>query len=197
MPAPYPAGDVRKDCIAAADYATREKAQSHAHVQESVQLYEAIKRTHGTTILPRSTMCGNHLGQMVHQQVRACATRLNAYTTHNGKCSHTACHDQVETNKHAIVQCPRYAEAREDFTRKTGVTLCDATYTDIMAINHRKLQVDKTVLAKALCTFLAQVAKKHARHNKVQVDHASVAHSLDCNQRRSIIPPSLAERAPD
>ena len=101
--------DMRKDCIAAADYATREKAQSHAHVQESVQLYEAIKRTHGTAILPRSTMCGNHLGQMVHQQVRACATRLNAYTTHNGKCSHAACHDLVETNKHAIAQCPRYA----------------------------------------------------------------------------------------
>ena len=79
----------------------------------------------------------------------------------------------------------------------TGVALCDATYTDIMAINHRKLQVDKTVLAKALCTFLAQVAKKHASHNKIHVDHASVAHSLDCNQRRSIIPPRSAERAPD
>ena len=103
----------------------------------------------------------------------------------------------METNKHAIVQCPRYAEAREDFTRKTCITLCEATYTDIMAINYRKLHVGKTILAKALCTFLAQVAKKHARHNKVQVDHASVAHSLDCNQRRSIIPPSLAERAPD
>ena len=60
-----------------------------------------------------------------------------------------------------------------------------------MGIHYRKLQVDKTVL----CTFLAQVAKKHASHNKM--DHASVAHSLDCNQRRSIISPRTAERAPD
>ena len=55
---------------------------------------------------------------------------------------------------HVIAQCPRYATARANFTRKTGVTLCEATYVDIMAINYRKLQVDKTVLAKALCTFL-------------------------------------------
>ena len=42
----------------------------------------------------------------------------------------------VETNKHAIAQCPRYAAARQDFTRRTGVALCEATYTDIMAINY-------------------------------------------------------------
>ena len=58
-----------------------------------------------------------------------------------------------------------------------------------------RLQVDKTVLTKALCTFLAQVARKHASHNKKDI--ASVALSLDCNQRRSIIPPRTAERAPD
>ena len=150
---------------------------------------------HGTAILPRSTMCGDHLGQMVHQQVRACATRFNAYTTHNGTCSHAACHEQVETNTHVIAQCPRYATARANFARKTGVTLCEATYTDIMAINYRKLQVEKTVLAKALCAFLAQVSRKHASHNKKDI--ASVAHPLDCNQRRSIIPPRTVERAPD
>ena len=70
---------------------------------------------------------------------------------------------------------------------------CDATYIDVMAINYRKLQVDKTVLAKALCTLLAQVARKHASHNKKET--ASVAHPLDCNQRRSIISPRMAERA--
>ena len=186
---------VSKGCIAAAGYATREKAQNHAHVRESTRLYDAIKRVHGTAILPRSTMCGDHLGQVVHQQVRACATRFNAYTAHNGRCSHAACHEQVETNMHVIAQCPRYATARANFTRKTGVTLCDATYIDVMAINYRKLQVDKTVLAKALCTLLAQVARKHASHNKKET--ASVAHSLDGNQRRSIISPRMAERAPD
>eukprot|EP00936_MAST-01D_sp_MAST-1D-sp1_P000488 g488.t1 len=195
QPSRVNARDVRKDCIAAADYATRERAQNHAHIRESTCLHEAIKRAHGTAILPRSTMCGDHLGQMVHQQVRACATRFNAYTTHNGTCSHAACHAQVETNIHVIAQCPRYANARADFARKTGVTLCETTYTDIMAINYRKLQVGKTVLAKALCTFLAQVVRKHASHNKKDI--ASVAHSLGCNQRRSIIPPRTAERAPD
>ena len=195
QPSRVNAQDVRKDCIAAADYATRERAQNHAHIRESTCLHEAIKRAHGTAILPKSTMCGDHLGQMVHQQVRACATRFNAYTTHNGTCSHAACHEQVETNIHVIAQCPRYANARADFARKTGVTLCETTYTDIMAINYRKLQVGKTVLAKALCTFLAQVARKHASHNKKDI--ASVAHSLGCNQRRSIISPRTAERAPD
>ena len=44
-----------------------------------------------------------------------------------------------------------------------------------MAINHNKL-LDKMVLAKALCAFLAQVAKKHACHNRR--DFASVATPL-------------------
>ena len=67
-----------------------------------------------------------------------------------------------------------------------------------MAINYRKLQVGKTVLAKALCTFLAQVVRKHANHNRIDI--ASVAHSLGGNQGRSIIPADVgtlpSERAP-
>ena len=99
----------------------------------------------------------------------------------------------VETNMHVIAQCPRYATAREDFSRRTGVILCEATYTDVMAINHNKVRVDKTVLAKALCAFLAHVTKKHASHNRR--DFASVAVPLGCNQRCSIISPPAAERA--
>ena len=62
--------------------------------------------------------------------------------------------------------CPRYTAARENFSRTTGITLCEATYTDVMAINYKKLQVDKTVLAKALCALLAQIAREHTKHNK-------------------------------
>ena len=75
------------------------------------------------------------------------------------------------------------------------LALCEATYTDVMAINHNKLRVDKMVLTKALFAFLAQVAKKHACHNRR--DFAGVATQLGCNQRRSIISPPAAERAPD
>ena len=161
-----------------------------------MECYRAIRRIHGTAILPKSVMNGNNLGALMHQQVRACATRLNAYTRYNGtRCTNADCHGQVETNRHAITQCPRYETAREIFSRTTGLTLCETTYTDIMAINYNKLRVDKTVLAKALCAFLAQVAKKHASHNRR--DFASVAAPLGCNQRRSIIPPPVAERAPD
>ena len=56
--------------------------------------------------------------------------------------------------------------AGETFSRTTGLTLCETTYTDVMAINHNKLRVDKVVLTKALFAFLAQVAKKHACHNR-------------------------------
>ena len=49
--------------------------------------------------------------------------------------------------------------------------MCDDTYTDIMALDHRKLNVDGTVLATALCRLLATVAKAHAKTNHI----ASVA----------------------
>ena len=113
--------DVQEGCRAAADYATRAKAQTHAHVQESVQLYGAIRRAHGTAALPKPAMDCNHLGQLVHQQVRACATRFNAYTRHNGTYTNADCQDRVETNMHVIAQCPRYAAARESFSRVTRV----------------------------------------------------------------------------
>ena len=111
---------------------------------------------------------------MIHQQVRACATRFNAYTSHQGKCTHCRC---IETNAHAIAHCPRYAEARETFNRKTGLTLSGETYTSVMALDYKKLQVQATTLAKALCEFLAHVARKHAQYNKTD-RIASVAHSL-------------------
>ena len=95
-------------------------------------------------------MCGNQLGQMIHQQVRACATRFNAYTCHRGKCTHCRCHEKIETNEHVIAHCPRYAEARAAFNRKTGVTLSGETYVSVMALDYKKLQVGATTLAKAV-----------------------------------------------
>ena len=110
------------------------------------------------------------------------------------------CHDEIETNKHAIAHCPRYAEARDAFNRKTGLALNGETYTSVMALDHKKLQVEAITLAKALCEFLAHVAQKHTQYNKTD-RIASVAHSLGGNQGRSIIPADVAhllsERAPD
>ena len=69
-----------------------------------------------------------------------------------------------------------------------------------MALEHKKLQVEMTILAKALCELLAHVARKHAQHNKTD-RIASVANPLGGNQRRSIIPADVGilqpERAPD
>ena len=69
-----------------------------------------------------------------------------------------------------------------------------------MALDYKKLQVEAITLAKALCEFLAYVARKHTQYNKID-RIASVAHSLGGNQGRSIIPADVAhlpsERAPD
>ena len=73
----------------------------------------------------------------------------------------------------AIAHCPRYANARAAFCKKTGLTLCGATYTSIMALDHKKLQVQAPTLAKALCEFLARVAQEHTRKNKAE-QNASV-----------------------
>ena len=184
-------------CIAKADSASRARALTHAHVRESVALYKEIRRVHKTTVLPRSILCGNHLGQMIHQQVRACATRFNAYTNHNGKCTHHQCRDKPETNEHVIAHCPRYTDARAVFNNRTGLTLCGATYTSIMALDHKKLQVQAATLAKALCEFLARVAQEHTQKNKTE-QSASVAVPLGGNQRRSIIPANVqSEQPPD
>ena len=130
----------------------------------------------------------------MHQQIRAAATRLNAYTGRHGrKCTHSQCQNKKETNKHAIVECKRYTAARQQFTLETGVAVTDATYMDIMALNAKKLAVQPEVLSKALCRLLAHITKKHRRENQI----ASVAAPLGCNQRRSIIRTGQSEQAPD
>ena len=96
-------------------------------------------------------------------------------------------------NKHTIVSCPRYTEARQEFEAKTGIRVCAANYVDIMAINYRKLNVDSKLLATALCKLLARIARIHTKTNKI----ASVAHPLGSNQRRLIIQTHRSERPPD
>ena len=149
--------------------------------------------------MPKRILCGNYFGQMIHQQIRACATRFNAYTSHAGGCTYSTCNLQAETNKHVVAQCPRYTNARERFYSKTGVRINDTTYIDVMAIDYKKLNVDAVKLAKALCALLADVVRirisQIARKRPTTV--ASVALPLDSNQRRSIIPTVQLEREPD
>ena len=131
---------------------------------------------------------------MTHQQIRATATRMNAYTGYNSRhCSHHECRQQIESNRHAITTCSRYAEARQTFETKTGIRINNTNYVDIMAIDYHKLGVDSKTLATALCELLAQIARIHTKENKI----ASVAHSLGSNQRRLIIQTHRSERAPD
>ena len=119
---------------------------------------------------------------------------MNAYTGHNNRhCSHHECLQRIESNKHTITTCPRYAEARQIFETKTGVRISNTNYVDIMAIDYRKLGVDSKTLATALCELLAQIVRIHTKENKI----ASVAHSLGSNQRRLIIQTNRFERPPD
>ena len=66
-------------------------------------------------------------------------------------------------------------------------------YQDVIALNAKKLTVQPKVLAKAVCRLLALITAKHRRENNI----ASVAQSLDGNQRRSIIRTNQSEQAPD
>ena len=74
-----------------------------------------------------------------------------------------------ETSRHAVVECKRYAAARQQFTLETGIQVSVAKYIDIMALNATKLAVPPEVLSKALCHLLAHITKKHRRENNVSV----------------------------
>ena len=97
---------------------------------------------------------------------------------------------------HAVVECERYATARQQFALKTGVIITTANYIDVMALNAKKLNVAPSTLAKALCQLLAHIMKKHRQENSND-NTASVAVPLECNQRRSIIRITQSEQAPD
>ena len=90
-----------------------------------------------------------------------------------------------------------YERSHYQVLQGVGLVLCATTYVDIMALNFKKLGVAARVLAKALCTLLAHIAKAHTCHNRTDRLIASVATPLGCNQRRSIIPATQPERAPD
>ena len=73
------------------------------------------------------------------------------------------------------------------------MTIPAANYVDVIALNAKKLTVQPKVLAKAVCRLLAHITRKHRRENNI----ASVAQSLDSNQRRSIIRTNQFEQEPD
>ena len=155
----------------------------------------ATRKTHGVTTLPRKILQGDYLGQLTHQQIRATATRFNAYTGRHGRnCTHAQCTGRRETSRHAVVDCKRYAAARQQFALQTGIQISAANYTDAMALNAAKLAVQPEVLSKAICRLLAHITKKHRCENNV-----SVATTLgNSNQRRSIIRTvDQPERPPD
>ena len=188
------ARDARKNSCAVAGARAQRAATGSSHMRESLDIYQAIKKTHGTGMLPRRILCGDYLGQIMHQQIRAAATRLNAYTgRHNRECTHAQCPNKKETNRHAVVECNRYTAARQQFTLETGVNITPENYVDIMALNAKKLDVQPETLAKALCRLLAHITKKHQREN----NNVSVATTLESNQRRSIIRTTPSEQPPD
>ena len=107
---------------------------------------------------------------------------LNGPDSNHGGCRCGAKHDKIVVHV-ILLQTYRRDKATAN--------------TDIIALNFKKLNVAAATLAKALCTLLAHIAKAHARHNRTDNLIASVATPLGCNQRRSIIPATQSERAPD
>ena len=194
-PSSVNARGARKICVMLADAKARRAAREHSHTKESLELYESIRKVHGTGVLPRKILRGDYCGQLMHQQIRASATYLNAYTGRHGRvCTHTRCLQRKETNKHAVVECGRYATARQQFALETGITITSANYVDVMALNAKKLNIAPDTLSTALCRLLAHIMKKHRKENN---NNASVAIPLECNQRRSIIRVNRSEQAPD
>ena len=194
-PSTVNARGARKNCIMLADAKARRAAREHSHAKESLELYENTRKVHGSAALARQVLCGDYRGQLAHQQIRASATHLNAHTgRHNEVCTHAACLHKKERNKHAVVECERYATARQKFTLETGITIMSTNYVDVMALNARKFGIAPNTLATALCRLLAHVMEKHRLENK---NNASVAIPLECNQRRSIIRTNRSEQAPD
>ena len=94
---------------------------------------------------------------------------------------------------HAVVECGRYAAARQQFALETGITITTTNYIEVMALNAKKFSIAPDTLAMALCRFLAHVMKKHMKENN---NNVSVAVPLECNQRRSIIRINQSEQAP-
>ena len=86
--------------------------------------------------------------------------------------------------------------------RRTGITLNDNNYVEVMAIDAASLAVNKKLLATELCRMLAQIYQLHLRKNKVdRADRiASVAIPLGtsrtCNQRSPIIQEETSEHDP-
>ena len=93
-----------------------------------------------------------------------------------------------------MVECGRYATARQQFVLETGITITPANYVDVMALNAKKFNIAPDTLSTALCRLLAHIMKKHRKENN---NNASVAIPLECNQRRSIIRINRSEQAPD
>ena len=199
-PSSVKAPAVRASCIRAADAAVRRQAVDHSHIRASMEINNRIRKLHGSETLPRSILCGNHLGQMVHQQIRASATRFNAYTGNAGRTceycdSATARSPPIENNKHVVAVCPKYAAHRRKFQQETGITITAENYIDVMALDAKKLGVASNILAKSLCHMLARiVADRGGGYQNV-----SVAFPLEdeSNQRRPIIQASRPEREPD
>ena len=123
----------------------------------------------------------------MHRQIRSGATSVHARThpgrTH-GWCPDDRCGPRLESDKHLVAVCPASRDARARFQRTTGVRMTPDTYSDIMAIDGRRLGVPAPLLASALFRLLADVYRQRYRR-VTSLTTTSVAHiSLD-NQRRT------------
>ena len=94
-------------------------------------------------------------------------------------CTHTQqCLQKKETNEHAVVECGRYATARQQFALETGITITPANYVDVMALNAKKFNIAPDTLSTALCRLLAHIMKKHRKENNNNASNIAVANNI-------------------
>ena len=162
------------------------------HTTDACSISSRIRHVHGGTgmttcsLLPNHLTYGDRYGYAMHQQIRASATSLGAYTTKatngqpiRGECENATCISKKETNRHIIIDCSMHDAARAQFTAETGIIITQDNYVNVMAIDGNTFNIQHTLLAKALYKMLSNIfRKRYAKTN------SSVAHSLGCNQWR-------------
>ena len=161
------------------------------HIQECMDIHKAkqtaivrddtgncVTRPYiATSLIGRTYTKGSNIGRELYRQIAAAGTSRNDYTRKGPSECKTRCEDcghNRDTNRHWIVHCPKHAAARTRFTAKTGITITDRNYVQIMALDAAALGTNPNCLSTALFHLLASTARRNTstasvaptRHNQ-------------------------------
>ena len=171
---------VAKTCVAYAmtKISTKLLNERAPHIQECMDIHIAKKTATrrdaagnhtgrpytATSLIGQSYTKGNKFGRELYRQITAAGTDRNDYTRKGPHDCNTRCDDcgcDRDTNRHWVVHCPKHASARTRFTAKTGITITDHNYIQIMALDAVKLGTSPECLSTALFHLLASTARRN------------------------------------